>query len=239
MVFRLRITAAVIMPFLVAAVGIQTGAANSLGAADPIALYGKEMRFDVRRNGEPVGQHRVTFSRTENGQIRVVARLDLTVRFFGVPVYLYEYRSDARWIGGRLFRLNAEQNDDGAVSTVRVVLQGKLLVIEGPKGSSRGKPGLYPTNHWNAAVLNERQVIDTLEGRVANVTIRDAGREQVRAEGRVIETTKYVYNGDIETTTWYDDDRRWVKMRFVAKGGSVIDYECIRCGLGASSGSMN
>ena len=197
------------------------------------------MVFDVRRNGEPVGQHRVTFSRLENGQTKVVTRLDLTIRLLGFPVYRYEYDSDARWSGGRMVRLDAEQNDDGAVSTVRVVLQGDSLVIEGPKGRSRGQPGLYPTNHWNAGVLSERQVIDTLEGRVANVTITNAGKEAVRAEGRVIEATKYVYGGDIKTTTWYDAARRWVKMRFAAKGGSVIDYECIKCGLSASSGSTD
>jgi hypothetical protein len=79
--------------------------------------------------------------------------------------------------------------------------------------------------------LSQKHVLNTLNGEISRVRIASQGRERIQAEGRWIEATRYQYSGDIDTTVWYDDVGRWVKMRFTAKGGSVIDYVCARCGL--------
>jgi len=52
-----------------------------------------------------------------------------------------------------------------------------------------------------------------------------------RAEGKDIAAKKYAYSGDFVTQVWYDSHGRWVKMQFLGRDGSKIEYECIRCGL--------
>ena len=47
--------------------------------------------------------------------------------------------------------------------------------------------------------------------------------------GREIDATLYRYTGDLDTEVWYDDEGRWVRMRFKAKDGSVITYQCEVC----------
>lgn len=199
---------------------------------DPVSLYGNEISFDVFRNGEKVGRHDVSFSKITDGNLRVTSRFELKITFLTFTVFDYLYRSTATWRDGQLTALDADVIEDDHQTTVRASLGPGGMEVFGPKKLVRWQGWLYPTNHWNAGVLSSRQVLNTISGDIANVTIKNMGRETIRAEGRSIDAVKYQYSGDLEPTVWYDDRGRWVKMRFSAKDGSTIDYECTRCGIG-------
>jgi hypothetical protein len=199
---------------------------------DPLILYGPEITFDVFRDGNKVGRHSVAFSRQSSGALLVNARFELAITFLAIPVYEYFYRSTAVWRNGRLTTLTSDVDDDGKKSSVRLQANGTRLIIKGKNGELDWPAPVYPTNHWHAGVLSQKQVLNTLNGNISSVTITPAGRDQIRAQGTLVEATRYEYSGDIETTVWYDDSGRWVKMQFTAKNGSVIDYQCTRCGLG-------
>lgn len=206
------------------------GAANASPSPDPLSLYGDEIVFDVFRGTEKVGRHTVNFSMKSARDLRVTSRLDLTVTFLTIPVYGFRYQSLAIWRDGRLRELVAQISDDGEKSAVQASTRNRTLSVSGPKGDIQWNDTLYPTNHWNAGVLSQEHVLNTLNGEISQVKIASQGRERIQAAGRWIEATRYQYSGDIDTTVWYDDVGRWVKMRFTAKGGSVIDYVCARCG---------
>ena len=91
------------------------------------------------------------------------------------------------------------------------------------------KSNLFPTNHWNSLVLGQNQVLNTITGLVNEVSIRDDGLEEVSTERGMINATKYSYTGQLETTVWYDQRGRWVKMEFSGKDGSTITYKCKKC----------
>ncbi len=207
------------------------GQARIAQAQDPLALYGKEIAFDVFREGEKVGRHNVAFSRTSSRDLSVVTRFELQITFLTIPFYEFRYHSSAVWRNGRLTTLVAQIDDDGEKSTVRAVTNDQGVRITGPKGQQESITFLYPTNHWNAGVLSQSRVLNTLDGKISRVQISEVGRERIRAEGAWVQATRYQYSGDIDTTVWYDDAGRWLKMRFTAKNGSVIDYQCTRCGL--------
>jgi len=40
----------------------------------------------------------------------------------------------------------------------------------------------------------------------------------------VITAEHYQYDDDIKANVWYDNDGRWLKMKFVGEDGSVIQY---------------
>lgn len=206
-------------------------APQAAAPASPLILYGKTMDFDVLRNGEKVGRHKVQFSETPGQNLSVTARFELQVTFLTIPVYEFLYRSTAVWRDGRLAALDAYIDDDGTSTTVRARAEGRGMKVSGPKGQVQSQEALYPTNHWNAGVLSQSRVLNTLSGEISQVMIAAQGRERIQAEGTWIQATRYKYSGDIDTTVWYDDDGRWVKMRFKAKNGSVIDYQCTQCGL--------
>ena len=91
------------------------------------------------------------------------------------------------------------------------------------------KSPLFPTNHWNAGVLGQTRVLNTLTGKINNVSILSKGIETVSTENGPIKATRYVYSGDLDNEVWYDDLGRWVKMRFKASDGSTINYVCKSC----------
>ena len=133
-----------------------------------------------------------------------------------------------------MIRLMAEQDDDGDVSRVRAVRQGQTWTITGPKARVQSQNRLYPTNHWHSGVIQQTEVLDTLTGKITDVTITPGEVERIRAQGRSVNATPYRYTGDIKTTVWYDHAGRWVKMAFEAGEGSDIEYYCIECGLAAN-----
>jgi len=198
---------------------------------DPLTLYGDEIYFDVYRHGNRVGFHRVQLDAGDDGVIvQSTFKLQIDILFF--TAYRYHYRSEGLWRDGELVRLDASVDDDGAVSSVEAVRDGERMTIIGADGRFNTKAPLYPTNHWNAAVLRETTVLNTLTGQVNEVRIEPRAREAVDTELGSISATRYAYTGDLDTEVWYDDKGRWVKMRFKGRDGSTIDYVCRRC-LGA------
>jgi hypothetical protein len=207
---------------------IRPGDRSAGGRSDPVALYGGLLDFAVYRDGSRAGTHSVRFERAGESVI-VTGRFELDVEVLFFTAYRFEYVSVGRWRHGRLQALKTTVDDNGAKSSVRASRRDKGFSIEGPDGSLQAPAPLYPTNHWNADVLGETRVLNTLTGRINTVSIEPAGREAVTTERGPVWATRYVYKGELETEVWYDDAGRWVGMRFQARDGSTIDYACRRC----------
>ncbi len=203
----------------------KTGYDTSL---DPLAIYGSEIRFDVLRNGQVAGWHRTTF--VENGTgLEVHSVFDLKIDFLFFTVFRFRYESEASWRDGALENLKARTDDDGTMSSFEAVRDGANYVIENGRETYSTRSPIYPTDHWNPAVLRQQRVLNTLTGRINQVEITPVDRETVQTEHGPIAATRYAYTGELETEVWYDDAGRWVKMRFAGRDGSTIEYVCRRC----------
>jgi hypothetical protein len=215
-----------------AADSLASAASAPPATADPLALYGDEIYFDVYRKDEKVGFHRVQFT-GDRRDLTVRSDFELQIDLLYFTVFQYDYQSEARWRHGRLDRLRVSLDDDGDRSALDAIRVGDGLKVEHDGGAYLAPMPVFPTNHWNAGVLGQGRVLNTLTGRLNAVQIAPAGRETVATEHGRIAATRYVYSGDLETEVWYDDAGRWVKMRFEGRDGSTIDYVCRRCQGGA------
>ena len=194
----------------------------------PIQLYGNEILFDVYRKDKKVGFHRVRFSQdAETLSVESVFQLQLKILY--VPVFRYAYQSESQWRMGQLDRLQVTLDDDGKRSSLDATRVGDRIRVDRASGSYMTDAPLFPTNHWNAAVLGQNRVLNTLTGRINSVRIEPIARETVRTERGDVPATRYAYTGDLQTEVWYDDAGRWVKMRFTGRDGSPIEYICRRC----------
>ncbi|MEK9673671.1 MAG: DUF6134 family protein [Rhodospirillaceae bacterium] len=195
---------------------------------DPLDRYGTEILFDVRRNGNSVGFHRVTFARDADG-LAVTTRFEIKVDFLFFTAYRYSYQSKARWQSDQLVSLDVQVDDDGAEASLRALRGKDGLAVDRAETRHTIDQSIYPTNHWHPGVIGEVRVLNTLTGRVNDVTIRPSGSEPVTTEVGNVMATRYVYTGDLENEVWYDNEGRWVKMRFLGRDGSTIEYVCRRC----------
>lgn len=221
---------------LAAGAGFALAALSLSGAASGVSaptLYGDQIAFDVYREGERIGSHTVSFRQVDD-ELIVDAQFNIAIKFLIFTAYTLDYTSTARWRAGKLQSLQARTDDDGDVATVSAERRDGTLRIKAPDGAIATAADLIPTNHWNVAVTQRSEVLNTITGKINKVELRDLGLETVTAEGLKIEARRWAYTGDLQNEVWYDDSGRWVKMRFFGKDNSVIEYQCTKC-LGRSA----
>lgn len=213
-----------ILPAIAAAAVI--GSANPVWA-DPLALYGEEIRFDVMRNGKKVGEH-VTRFQQDGGRLLVDSRMALDVKLLGITVYGFRWQANETWIDGRLQHLVVDLKDGGNKSAFEVTPEAK-------------EPAIIASNHWYADVITRSEILNSLTGNINKVTITPAGKETVPAgKGISAEAQRYDYSGELtDTSVWYDAEGRWLKLRFKGRDGSEIDYQCVQCGYPSGDSVAN
>ncbi|GAB2176950.1 DUF6134 family protein [Dongia sp. agr-C8] len=219
---------------VVAAAGSVSGtsaayANPTAGEIDPLQLYGPELRFDVLRNGEKIGQHKVAFRKTADS-MRVESRSDLEVNVLFLTAYSFRYHSVENWRRGELTSLDATTNDDGDLRRVEARREGAVLKVRSDAEEWSGASPVWPTTHWNIAQTAAPAVLNTLTGGLNRVDVKEFGVETVMLPDGPRPARRFVYSGDLSCESWYDADNRWVKLRFAAEDGSTIEYLCRNCG---------
>lgn len=198
-------------------------------AEDYVRRLGSDrLEFEVLRNGKPVGRHVTRFAR-DGGYLVVESEMELRIRLLFIEAYRYRYTATERWCDGRLVDLDAAVNANGERSAIEARAKGDALEIDGPHGRTAAPLGLYSTNHWHAGVLGAERVLNTLTGRVNQVTIQRCATPRPNGEGPA-GAHCYDYQGDLNARVWYDDDGRWVGLAFDGEDGSRLEYRCRDCG---------
>lgn len=203
-------------------------AAPAQAQADPLARYGEQIRFEIHRKGKSVGWHTVSFERAGDA-LRTRSTVHIAVDFLFFTAFRYRYESDATWRQGQFERAEVKIEDNGKPLLLRVMREGERALVSGTSGAFSMDASTHMTEHWNAAVLDQRQVLNTLTGKLNEVDIQRGRRELVDTERGPVPASVYHYTGDLKIDVWYDDEGRWVKMRFKGRDGSPIEYVCRRC----------
>jgi len=196
-------------------------------AVDPFRLYGNEIAFDVERDGDVVGKYIINFTRTNQG-VLAEARVDVDVSLLFVRVYTLRYHARELWSGGELQSIEAFTNDDGDLIHLQATRDPDGLQVETNVGAYE-TPAVLPISHWNVALLEGGPLLNGMTGEVDEVQVFDQGLDTVSTRNGSLRARHYLYSGDLNGEIWYDEEGRWVKLRFRAKDGSMIDYICRKC----------
>ena len=184
--------------------------------------------YDIFRNDQRVGTHTVKRMRSDD-ELVVVIRTRIRITLIGFELYRFHYEARVDWDESGLLSLSVQVDDDGKQAVMEGKRQdNKFQWKYGQSQASYSMP-VYPTNHWNAAVLEHDAVLNTLTGKINKVDItRDSSGSSAQEIG-LSSATRYRYEGQLQLTSWYSDEGDWLAMRFIAKDGSVIDYRCSTC----------
>jgi hypothetical protein len=205
---------------------VMLGAGAAPAAAFPAAPPADRLDFTVLRGGSEMGRHTVRFTELDDGRLQVDVEIELTVRVVGIPVFRYSHRNREIWDDNGLVRLDTVTNDDGSRNEVSAArMPDGTLRVNGAQGRANSVPaGLIPSSYWNPRLLEQDRMLNTQDGTIMAIGITRLGRETIQAEGGTIEATRYALEGTIRLDLWYDDDGRWVKCAFEARGATVF-YE--------------
>lgn len=196
--------------------------------SDPIGLYGPVATYDIVRNGETVGQHRISFSR-EGDKLLVNSQSTIDISVLFIPAYRFQYAARSIWENGILAELEATTEDDGEKFRVKAVRRGDQLRIEGPAGGIEAPGGLGVSEHWSRSFLDTGEQLNTIKGTLDRIRVDRLPQALVPlAQGHGM-ANRFRVDGDIRFETWYDDSGRWLGMRFIARDDSTIEYRCATC----------
>lgn len=180
--------------------------------------------FDIFRKGDRIGSHEIRF---EHDGDRLSVTTDITIRVGFAFITLYDYRHTARelWEGGKLVRLIANTDDDGADEFVRLQAVDGGFAGESTKGLLDLPSDIGFTSYWNRDYVMRRSWLDTQDGDVMAMSISAKGRETVDLRGEQVVAERFGGESDDggAVDLWYAGGEL-VKMRFRAFDGSILDY---------------
>lgn len=181
------------------------------------------MRYAITRNGEPIGTHEIDISRSGQ-EISVAVVTDLTVKVFFVTAYRLQHTENERWVNGQLVALNSTSDNNGTRHTVSVSAKGSSLELKVDGKASLVGSNIVPASFWNPALLGRPLLLDTKDGQVMPVSVRDDGEEELSINEQVVKAHRYTINSRYSQDVWYDDQSHLVQAKLIASDGSVIMY---------------
>ena len=210
-------------------IALRLAAALILVAVGAPALADGRIEMTVTRDKEQIGTHSFTFVR-DGGRLHVDTRVEIAVKLAFLTVYRMLKTSRETWRDGRPVAYDATIDDNGTVSTVKVRPVAGKLVVDGPDGRVMAPLGTVMSGYWSERTVKQTWLIDSSDGVVRRVVTGKAVPETLRAGDREIAVRRYRMTGDLARDLWYGEDGRLVRMRAVARDGSVIVTELNRLG---------
>ena len=182
---------------------------------------GSRIDFRVLRQGSPFGRHSLKFNRADDGQLIVSTDVELFVKFGFVTVYKYTLESEEVWQDGALVSLRGLTNKNGDRLSVRARRAGEALIVDGTGYSGTVSIPVIPSSHWNRLQVYSDQMLSTESGELLDIDVERLGRDILTIGGEAVETTRYRLKSQLDVDLWYDDQSRWVKLVFNARGQEI------------------
>jgi Family of unknown function (DUF6134) len=189
-----------------------------------------KMRFAITRNGEPIGTQAIEINRA-GAETSVNVATDLTVRVLFITAYRFVQNESERWVNGQLMGLQSSTNSNGTRHSVSVTANETGLDIKADGKLSRVNQDvgqtIMPASFWNPELLQRANLLDTQAGKVAPMSVRDNGLENLKINAQIVKAHHYTVSGLFSQDVWYDEQARLVQSKMVATDGSVIMYHAL------------
>lgn len=182
---------------------------------------GDEIRFNVLRKGNPFGSHTVAFESGPDNALIAKTKVGLKAGLGPITVFRYDLSASETWRAGALVAVSGQSNDDGKKNSMKATLAGNALDVQGTVFTGEAPADIIPASHWNYAQTRTDQLLSTEDGEIYKVIVTPKGRETIEAGGQSIEANRYFLDSDLDVEIWYDDEGRWVKLAFEARGQEI------------------
>ncbi len=172
--------------------------------------------YSIRKEGEPIGQERVTINRDGDAalvEVRTTTRAKVLFLEFR-----YDHNRREEWRGGRLVRMVADTDDDGTKSKLEAVRKdgGWTFTVN---GQSAERPGdALPLTLWGRAILDRKELFSIIDAKPYGVQVAALGNETVNVDGTAQQAEHFRITGDVERDLWYGADGYLLRAAFQRSG---------------------
>jgi len=186
----------------------------------PFCLYDKgKQEFIILRNEKEVGWHKVEFEKTDKGY-EVKSTAYIKARYLLLLDYIFEYSSTSIWENNQLVQNIIDIDDDGNDYSILInrIDDNKLEIVNEDKEINvHSGNNIYPSDHWHPYEIRSKYLLNTLNGEVLEISIKEIDDSTWYVDGKV----KYYIN--------YDEQGRWIGLKFDADEDDIIEYICTTC----------
>jgi hypothetical protein len=192
------------------------GIARPATAEDP-------MVFDVLRDGNKIGEHRLVFER-ENSTLKVSVETAMTVKFAFLTVFRYEHKRIERWRDGELESLAGMTNDDGTEYEISIVRkEGHYSrTVNGAEEELTGP--VVVDSLWSKDRLSAGKLFSADSDSVYRVRSDLMGRETIEASGGPVEAEHYKLSGELDRDLWYGPTGELLKIKYESAEGETFEF---------------
>ncbi|NIA68431.1 hypothetical protein HBA54_07480 [Pelagibius litoralis] len=205
--------AAAVAGFVVLAAAVLTSA--------PAAAQ-DNMIFDVLRDGEKIGEHRVTFEHEEDC-LKVSVETGMAVRIAFLTVFRYDHKRVERWRDGALDSLAGMTNDDGEEYEVSIVHREGTYsrTVNGIDEEIAGPVSI--DSLWSKDRLTAGKLFSSADDKVYRVRSDLMGQKIIELDGKPVEAAHYRMSGQLTRDLWFAPDGMLAQLRY-EDDGYVFEY---------------
>ena len=217
-----RLAALVLVPLLAAflpqPLGAQVAAQEAVRALPEAAMV-----FDVLRDGDKIGEHRLDFE-TQDDTLKVSVATAMEVSFAFVTLFRYEHKRIERWRGGELESLAGMTNDDGEEFEVSIVRKAGFYsrTVNGAEEELKGP--LAVDSLWSKDRLVAGKLLSPESDESYRVRSNLLGWETIQAKGGDMQAEHVKLTGEVDRDLWYGPSGDLVKVQYEGDEGETIEY---------------
>jgi len=189
-----------------------------------------QIGFKVLRNGTPIGEHHLNFTRSGD-DLAVDIAVALDVYIAGIRFFHYTLAATERWSGGVFQSLESKINHNGTMLEVQAHKVAGGYDVQGINHSDPSKnypeytapPNTMPLTYWNKAMLNGNILnIETAHSYPA--VVNSPGWDELpTAEGGTLLAQRFDVSGKLHLTVWYDRNNQWSGLEFHVSGDETYE----------------
>jgi hypothetical protein len=194
--------------------------------AAPVPPVPETLKFAINREGSQIGTF--TIELTRNGPetlVRLATHIEVKVAF--ITAYRFEQSGSERWVNSKLVALKSTTDDNGTPYKVEVAPKGTGFVIDANGKTAPADANLFPFTLWNASLIKQTSVLDTKQGTIAKIAVKDAGMDNIPVLGKKTKAHRYSIKGPFSQEIWYDEKGSLVQSMVVGPDGSEIYYNML------------
>lgn len=184
---------------------------------------GSPMVFDVLRDGDKIGEHRLVFER-EDSTLKVSVETDMTVTFAFLTVFRYEHKRVERWRDGELESLAGMTNDDGTEYEISIVRkEGHYSrTVNGTEEELTGPVAV--DSLWSKDRLSAGKLFSAASDKVYRVRSDLMGTETIDAKGGPVEAEHYKLSGELNRDLWFGPTGELLKIKYESDEGETFEF---------------
>ena len=187
----------------------------------------QEWRFRVFLGDKEIGRHEFMLQQQDNQQL-LRSEASFEYRLLFVKLYEYQHRNTETWSGNCLTNIESSTDANGEPFKVSGSLRDGQFVVQGSKGVSQLPPCSMSFAYWNPVFLKEKQLINTQNGEVLDITVSDPQQVEIMVRGEAKRAYRYdLQAGEMNIELWYSENNEWLALETDARGGRRLRYELL------------